>query len=332
MEMILNMKLHPEKSPRNQTMTLSESERLAGAASLQAVPAESGVAALLDHVFCDDSLQAAARLPSGWVDLLFLDPPYNLDKAMGGCSYAQQPLAAYEAYLLSWLPALLPLLKPGASVYLCGDWRGSAPIQRVLEQFLVVRNRITWQREKGRGALHNWKNCTEDIWFATIGNDYYFSAEAVKLRRKVVAPYRVQGEPRDWEEDENGKTRLTFPSNFWDDLTVPYWSMPENTEHPAQKPEKLLAKLLLASSRPGDVVFDPFLGSGTSAVVARKLGRRFCGIERSADYCLLALKRLELASANTRIQGYVDGVFWERNSQPAARRRDRDEAGRAPAE
>jgi site-specific DNA-methyltransferase (adenine-specific) len=90
--------------------------------------------------------------------------------------------------------------------------------------------------------------------------------------------------------------------------------MRENTDHPAQKPEKLMAKLILASSDPGDIVLDPFLGSGSSAVTAKKLGRHYVGIEREAAYCAWAEKRLELAETDKRIQGYVDGVFWERNT------------------
>jgi site-specific DNA-methyltransferase (adenine-specific) len=90
--------------------------------------------------------------------------------------------------------------------------------------------------------------------------------------------------------------------------------MPENTNHPTQKPEKLVAKILLASSKSGDVVFDPFLGSGTTSVVAKKLGRNFVGIEIDEEYCCLAEKRLEKAESDKKIQGYSDGVFWERNT------------------
>jgi site-specific DNA-methyltransferase (adenine-specific) len=90
--------------------------------------------------------------------------------------------------------------------------------------------------------------------------------------------------------------------------------MPENTEHPTQKPEKLLAKIILASSREGDVVFDPFAGVGTTCVVAKKLDRQYCGIEIDETYCCLAEKRLEYANSDRTIQGYVDGVFWERNT------------------
>ena len=99
----------------------------------------------------------------------------------------------------------------------------------------------------------------EDIYFATNSpSDYTFNLDAVKIRRKVIAPYRVNGKPKDWEETESGNFRNTHPSNFWDDISVPYWSMPENTAHPTQKPEKLIAKLVLASSNEGDIVFDPF--------------------------------------------------------------------------
>lgn len=90
--------------------------------------------------------------------------------------------------------------------------------------------------------------------------------------------------------------------------------MPENTPHPTQKPEKLLAKVILASSNNGDVVLDPFLGSGTTAAVAKKLGRNYIGIERDEEFCCYAMKRLERAEHDGIIQGYEGGVLWERNS------------------
>ena len=87
---------------------------------------------------------------------------------------------------------------------------------------------------------------------------------------------------------------MTHPSNIWTDLCVPFWSMSENTPHPWQKPEKLVSRLIEASSSPKSLVVDPFLGSGTTAVVAKKLGRRFIGFEQDAEYVRLAMKRLAL--------------------------------------
>ena len=120
--------------------------------------------------------------------------------------------------------------------------------------------------------------------------------------------------PKDWEETADGNFRNTYPSNFRDDISIPYWSMPENTAHPTQKPEKLLAKLILASSRPGDIVLDPFLGSGSASVTAKKLGRHYVGIESNEQYCVWAEKRLETAEQDASVQGYTNGVFWERNT------------------
>jgi site-specific DNA-methyltransferase (adenine-specific) len=171
-----------------------------------------------------------------------------------------------------------------------------------------------WQREKGRGAKQNWKNASEDIWYGTKSDDYYFDVEAVKQKRKVIAPYKENGQPKDWEETEAGNFRMTYPSNFWDDISVPYWSMPENTDHPTQKPEKLMAKIILASCPAGGVVLDPFLGSGTTSVAAKKLGRNYVGIEMNEQYCCWAEKRLAQANDDKTIQGYASGVFWERNS------------------
>lgn len=266
------------------------------------------------HQACESAI---AYLPSHCIDLLILDPPYNLRKAFNGKTFKRRPSADYQAWVESWLKPLIRLLKPTASLYVCADWQSSTAIYPLLEAYFNVRNRITWEREKGRGAKANWKNASEDIWFCTVSETYTFNVDAVKLKRRVIAPYRDRnGSPKDWQDTHKGRFRLTHPSNLWTDISVPFWSMPENTDHPTQKPEKLIAKLLLASSAQGDTVLDPFLGSGTTSVVAKKLDRHYIGIECNEDYCCLAEKRLDLAERDRRIQGYHDNCFWERNSTP----------------
>ena len=267
-----------------------------------------------DKIIIGDMLAVSPLLPEKSVDLIVADPPYNLTKSFNGRTFAKRSDSAYETYTRQWLAAVKPLLKETGSIYVCCDWESSLVIGRVLGEFFHVRNRITWQREKGRGAKVNWKNAMEDIWFATNSNDYTFNLEAVKIRKKVIAPYRVEGKPKDWDETAEGNFRDTCPSNFWDDITIPFWSMPENTAHPTQKPEKLLAKIILASSSAGDLVLDPFSGSGTTCVAAKKLDRRYMGIEIEKQYCVWAEQRLEMAESAPEIQGYADGVFWERNS------------------
>lgn len=270
---------------------------------------------IVNRTLNGDILKMLEFVPDNFADLIIIDPPYNLSKNFNGMKFASRSQENYDEYLSEWFPLICKKLKSDGSLYMCGDWKCTSSLQRAIERELAVLNRITWQREKGRGAKSNWKNGMEDIWFAVKNpDDYYFDVDAVKMKRKVLAPYKADGKPKDWNEESDGKFRITYPSNFWDDISVPFWSMPENTDHPTQKPEKLYAKLILASSRPGDIVFDPFLGSGTASVVAKKLGRRFCGIEQNEEYCLWAEKRLLLAETDKSIQGYSDGVFWERNS------------------
>lgn len=277
--------------------------------------------AVLDKTIIGDTFEVMQKLPPNSVDLMIVDPPYNLEKNYHGKKFKKTSDEVYEDYTEKWILQAKPLLKDNATIYVCCDWQSSPIIGMVLKRHFKVQNRITWQREKGRGAKTNWKNGMEDIWFATMSMEYTFNVEDVKIRRKVIAPYKVDGKPKDWEETESGNFRNTYPSNFWDDISIPYWSMPENTAHPTQKSEKLLAKLILASSDPGDIVLDPFLGSGSTSVTAKKLGRHFIGIEQNEQYCAWAEKRLEMADNDKTIQGYTDGVFWERNTAEIQKRK-----------
>lgn len=315
---------------------------------------------ITNKTLCGDTFALMPLLPRTFVDLAVVDPPYNLSKNYDGTSFNKTSDTSYAEYTTKWLSLLLPIMKKTASLYICCDWKSSIVIADVLTQFekekkLIIQNRITWQREKGRGAKSNWKNAMEDIWFCTMSDTYTFNLDDVRMRRRVIAPYKVDGKPKDWieydsvednaeskqntsaSENKNGTSsqqsdnlnndvtchtihdkcpgyRDTCPGNFWDDISIPFWSMAENTAHPVQKPEKLIAKLILASSNKGDLVFDPFLGSGTTSVTAKKLSRKYVGIEASDTYCTWAEKRIADAEKDKSIQGYDDGVFWERNS------------------
>lgn len=306
-----------QRAPRNQTLTCSAEEILHLSQELALFDRPVSLSELEGKIINQDFFEVAAFLPKAFADLIIIDPPYNIFKNFNGQVFRGKGRNEYVEYFGMILDAVLPSLKPKGTVYVCSDWKTSMHIAPILEDRLCVRNRITWEREKGRGAKANWKNNIEDIWFCTMSSDddYVFNVDAVKLKRKVIAPYRdTKGKPKDWNEGEDGNYRLTHPSNIWTDITIPFWSMPENTDHPTQKPEKLIAKLVLASSHPGDFVFDPFLGSGTTAVVCKKLGRRFVGVEQNAEYCCWTIKRLGIADQESSIQGYADGLFWERNS------------------
>ena len=303
------------KSKLNKTIDLTIEEGKVYLDRCIKVNSRIDVGGILDKTLLGDTFEILSLMPEKFIDLLIVDPPYNIDKDFHGNKFKKSADGIYEEYTKAWIERVLPLLKNTASVYVCCDWKSSIVIASVLKRYFIIQNRITWQREKGRGALYNWKNGMEDIWFGTVSKEYTFNVDAVKTRRRVVAPYKIDGKPKDWEETDEGNFRNTYPSNFWDDISIPYWSMPENTAHPTQKPEKLLAKLILASSNEKDIVLDPFLGSGSTSVCAKKLGRHYVGIEQNEQYCVWAEKRLEMADSDKRIQGYEDGVFWERNAR-----------------
>ena len=302
------------KSSRNKTIDFTLEE---GKEYLEKVVQDTSSLSFADgfhHTIHGDTFEVLKQIPKESIDLLIVDPPYNLSKNYHGKIFDEKKHDDYQVFTKKWIEAVLPSLKKNASIYVCCDWKSSMIIGGVLEEYFHIHNRITWQREKGRGAKTNWKNGLEDIWFASVSEEYTFNVDDVKTRKRVIAPYRQDGNPKDWEETKEGNFRNTHPSNFWDDITIPYWSMKENTAHPTQKPEKLIAKLILASSNEHDVILDPFLGSGTTSVVAKKLKRQYVGIEQNELYCAWTEYRLEQADQDKRIQGYTDGVFWERNT------------------
>lgn len=303
-----------DKAPRNKTIELSAKEEKLYAARSIKLTRPAALPDVLNKTICQDSLKAMDFLPEKCVDLMVVDPPYNLTKNFASTTFKETDVKTYKKWLDKWLKKTIRLLKDNASVYICSDWKTSIAIPEIAGKYFVLQNRISWEREKGRGAQNNWKNCLEDIWFFTRSDKYLFNIDAVKMQKEVIAPYRDKnGRPKDWVDNGEKKYRLTHPSNIWTDISIPFWSMPENTPHPTQKPEKLIAKLILASSNPDDVVFDPFLGSGTTSVTAKKLGRRYIGIEREKAYAAIVEKRLEMAEENSSIQGFEDGIFKTRN-------------------
>ncbi len=311
----MNEKPPYKRAPFNRTISIAESEIELYKRSLLKAGGNLSEEEIAGKIIHGNLFNILDFLPDNFIDLLFVDPPYNLSKKFNQASFKEMDSELYREWIESWLSKMVRMLKPKASIYICGDWKSSSSIYNAGKKFFKVQNRITWEREKGRGAKTNWKNCSEDIWFFTKSKDYTFNIDEVKMKRKVLAPYRSgEGKPKDWQNEGDENYRITHPSNMWTDITVPFWSMPENTEHPTQKPEKLLAKIILASSNKGDLIFDPFIGSGTTLVTAKKLCRKFCGIEIDELYCCYAQKRLYMAENDKSIQGFDGKVFWERNT------------------
>lgn len=303
-----------ERASMNRTITLTEEERYTYKDYI------SNKFELNENsVICGDFFEINSQIPDKYVDLILIDPPYNITKKYGENTFKAMSDDEYFNYVLKIFKHCLRVLKDNGTMYVCGDWKTSYIQRKALEylenqEICDVINRITWSRDKGRGANNNWKNNIEDIYMVVKDkNNYTFNIDAVKMKKTVLAPYKDKnGNNKDWQDDGEGAYRMTCPSNIWFDITVPFWSMTENTDHPTQKSEKLYAKLILASSNKDDIVYEPFAGVFTGCVTAQKLERNWFGIEYENEYCLLGQKRLCLAKINNTIQGYEDGVFRDK--------------------
>lgn len=302
-----------EKAPMNRTITIDDSEINELKLKVQYHYNRP------NEIICGDFNTINNSLPENSVDLILLDPPYNITKKYDQEVFKVMSDDDYYDYIKDIIFKCLIKLKPTGTMYICGDWKTSYIQRKALEYFenlgeCDVVNRITWSRDKGRGSEKNWKNNIEDIWMVVKDkNSYYFDVNAVKMRKTVLATYKDKdGNNKDWCNDGDGAYRMTSPSNIWFDITVPFWSMTENTDHPTQKSEKLYAKLILASSKEGDLVYEPFAGVCTGSVTAKKLGRNFIAVEKSQKYACLGYKRLIMAEINQHIQGYEDGIFRDK--------------------
>jgi len=212
-----------KRAPRNRTITLNDEDISWLKKRLIKLNKPVSFDEIENKTIHQDIFEALEHLPDKFVDLVFVDPPYNLNKTFNLTSFKAMESEKYEEWLDSWVQKIIRLLKPTASVYICGDWKSSGAIFNVAKKYFQIQNRITFEREKGRGAKSNWKNCSEDIWFCTLSDDYHFDVEAVKMKRKVIAPYKDEnGKPKDWEDNGDGKYRITHPSNVWTDITIPF--------------------------------------------------------------------------------------------------------------
>ncbi len=243
----------------------------------------------LDQVFCEDALAGLARIPNGSVDLILTDPPYNLGKDYGNDS-DQQSVADYLAWTEQWITLALPKLKPNGSLYIFLTWRFAPEIFVMLKARMTMMNEIIWDRRVPSmgGSVRSYSSVHDTIGFFVNRKDYYFDLDAVRI------PYDA--------ETKKARSRSIFVGAKW--LEVGYnpkdlWSVsrlhrehPERADHPTQKPLEIIERMLKASCPPGGVVLDPFLGSGTTAIAAKRCGRHFVGFELNRDYCDIIEARL----------------------------------------
>ncbi len=243
----------------------------------------------VNQVFCEDALEGIARIPDASIDLILTDPPYNLGKDYGNAS-DQQSVEAYLAWTEQWIAAVLPKLKANGSLYIFLTWRFAPEIFVMLKKRMTMMNEIIWDRRVPSmgGSVRSFSSVHDTIGFFVNRKDYYFDLDAVRI------PYDA--------ETKKARSRSIFVGAKW--LEVGYnpkdvWSVsrlhrehPERADHPTQKPLEIIERMVKASCPPGGVVLDPFMGSGTTAIAAKRLGRQFTGFELNPAYCEIIQARL----------------------------------------
>ncbi len=263
-------------------VTRSETSR----ARLPAVPVP------FDQVLVGDCVEKLARLPAESVDLVFADPPYNL-QLEGSLSRPDQSrvdavdddwdkfssFAEYDSFTRAWLSAVRRAMKDNATIFVIGSYHNIFRVGAILQDLgFWILNDIVWRKANPMPNFRGrrFTNAHETlIWAAksAAAKSYTFNYEALKAGNE---DYQMRS---DWFLPLcTGAERLKNKSG--------------GKAHPTQKPEALLARALFAASNPGDLVLDPFFGSGTTGAVAKRLGRKFFGIERDAAYAAAARARI----------------------------------------
>ena len=250
----------------------------------------------LDRIIVGDCIEELKLLPEGSVDLVFADPPYNLQlnnelyrpdnsrvDAVDDDWDKFGSFAAYDSFTRDWLSACRRVLKPAGSLWVIGSYHNIFRVGTILQDLgFWVLNDVVWRKTNPMPNFRGrrFTNAHETMIWASMGPKarYTFNYEAMKALN----------------EDLQMRSDWLFPICSGAERLREECG---RKTHPTQKPEALLHRLILASSHEGDVVLDPFLGSGTTAVAAKRLGRRFIGIERDQTYADAAAARLEALTA-----------------------------------
>ena len=256
---------------------------------------------LYDHphgkIFVGDSIQWLSTLQSETVDLIIADPPYNIKKAEWDTFESQQ---AYVEWSLKWIEQAARILKPNGTLYVCGFSEILADLKLPALKFFEGCRWLVWHY-KNKANLHSdWGRSHESILHFRKSKAFTFNIDDVRIpygNHTKKYPKRTQADSSQYGKN---KTYVWQPhpqgAKHRDVIEIPTTcnGMNETTPHPTQKPEELFRKLVLASSNKGDLVIDPFLGSGTTTVVSEQLKRNWLGCDFSEDYCQWAIKRIEL--------------------------------------
>jgi len=250
-------------------------------------------------IWCGDAIVWLRSLQSESVDLIFADPPYNIQKAEWDSFESQE---AYVQWSLQWIEQAARVLKPTGTLYVCGFSEILADLRLPAARFFKGCKWLVWHYKNKANLGSDWGRSHESILHFRKTKQFTFNTDDVRIpygRHTLKYPEHPQAETSQYGNGSSSKDRLWEPhprgAKPRDVIEIPTTcnGMHEKTPHPTQKPEELLRKFVLASSHPDDLVVDPFLGSGTTAVAAEQLRRRWMGCDISLEYCEWAAKRIE---------------------------------------
>ncbi len=251
------------------------------------------------ELWLGDSIEWLRNLDTGSAGLIFADPPYNIKKAEWDTFESQQE---YVAWSVRWIEQAARVLKPDGTLYVCGFSEILADLRLPASRFFKGCRWLVWHYKNKANLGDDWGRSHESILHFRKGHEFTFNVDKVRIpygEHTLKYPVHPQAETSQYGKGAN-KDRIWHPHPLGakpkDVLEIPTTcnGMHEKTPHPTQKPEELLRKIVLASSSVGDVVMDPFLGSGTTAVVAEQLKRQWKGCDLNPDYCQMAADRIEL--------------------------------------
>lgn len=262
------------------------------------------------ELWVGDAIAWLKSLPDASADLVFADPPYNIGRAEWDTFESQQ---AYIEWSVQWIEQAARVLKPTGTLYVCGFSEILADLRLPASRFFQGCRWIVWHYKNKANLGNDWGRAHESILHFRKSRKFTFNTDDVRIpygNHTLKYPEHPQAETSQYSKG-NGKGRLWQPhpkgAKPKDVIEIPTTcnGMHEKTPHPTQKPEELLRQIVLASSDPGDLVIDPFLGSGTTAVVAEQLKRQWKGCDISPEYCRWAAERIELVE-NWPVEKWIE--------------------------
>jgi len=232
-----------------------------------------------NYLICGDAITEMGLLQDSSVDLIVADPPYNLGKDYGN-NRDMKAWQDYEQFTHDWLHQAIRLIKPTGTLYVFMGVRFISRLFLILENdfHLHFNGWIAWHYTQGMGRKTGFSPRHEDILMFTKSDNFTFNLDDIRIPQKYFR--------------KRNNMAGANPGDVWEFSHVHY-SNPQRQNHPTQKPEALLERIILASTNSGDLVMDPFVGSGTTCRVAAVLQREWIGIDINPEYVRMSQARIE---------------------------------------